>query len=151
MGSRLLCGSVSGLLGVWGLETRRSVWRHFPVLAFQILAACLCIFWSPSAGARTHAGLCSPTAESMEAPPPIYPSAETFARGCETPEKRSALSSPTPERPLPLVQLKLDCAKAIPVAPLGVAGAPSTEGPDLEQDQNLGFESTTRPPRPPRN
>lgn len=150
-GTRLLCASVSRLWGAHSQEAGSRVWQRLRFVALQLVAFCLCVSWCESAEARTHAGLCAPTAESMEAPPPIYSNTETFALSCETPDELSKFASPVPERPLPVIEAQMDSAKATPpVISLGGARAPSVCAPHPERDRNRGVESLNRLPRPPR-
>src|SRR5690606_17957857 len=101
----------------------------------------------------THAGLCAPTAQSMEAPPPIYPREETYAFECETPEQRPRhfSNSSDSERPLPVIQIPVDSIKAAPTPrALGSARAPSVRAPFPSEDSNSGVDTPSRLPRPPR-
>lgn len=124
---------------------------RFPWLPLQVLALCLCLGFAPDASARTHAGLCAPTAESMEAPPPIYPRAETYARGCETQEEGTEFSTHVPERPMPVVELRLDSAKAPPPhGALGRSKPPSAPFPFPARDRDGSTEYASRLLRPPR-
>jgi hypothetical protein len=56
----------------------RKVWLLRVLLSLVILA----LPTQASASTTSAAGLCAPTAESVEAPPPIYPTHETELRDC---------------------------------------------------------------------
>lgn|GEM_PF-1852969 len=144
---------VFGQLGWAGHDTGKSRWVRWPLLALELALFALCFVWSKPAEARTHAGLCAPTAQSMEAPPPIYPREETYAYECDAPAQSSGhFSAPSDsERPLPVVQVSVDSMKAAPtLGSLGDARAPSLRAPFPAEDSNSGIEAAARLPRPPR-
>lgn len=145
--------SVFGQLGRAGRVTGKTRWERWPLLALELALFALCFVWSTPAEARTHAGLCAPTAQSMEAPPPIYPREETYAYECDAPEQRPRGFSATSdsERPLPVIQVSVDAMKAAPsLRSLGGARAPSVRAPFPAEDSSPGVETASRLPRPPR-
>jgi hypothetical protein len=99
--------------GLWGFDR---VSRRCPFWLAQTLVLLVTLL-SGSAFASVPAGLCAPTAQSLEAPPPIYPQDESFADGCPQDESQLEFGAPArDDRPTPELQKSFEIVKCPPQA-----------------------------------
>lgn len=115
------------------------------------LVAVLVTWVLPSHAHQVHVGMCSERAESVEAPPPLYPTTETSIEGCSNVDtSRGIEAAPSPE-PRSLWSA-LDLQKDFALLPeLTRLTRPESSLYSLSQAEELTIEehrvSLMRPPR----
>jgi hypothetical protein len=91
-----------------------------------VFAALFAFLFASPALAVTPVGLCSPEAQSIEAPPPVYPGDDSKVEGCSSTEDGLALRAPRPsDGPEPSFMPEPAPVKALPHVALPIAPAPS--------------------------